>query len=61
MISDFIIYSALLMGGIYLICWLCSRRFRATIEQPKYRFMQKLHQHDRGRNASGSGEDQSHV
>jgi hypothetical protein len=61
MISGFITWSALVLGGLYLLCWIFSSRFRQRIEAPKYRFLQQLQTHERDNDLNQSGGDQSHV
>jgi hypothetical protein len=60
-ISDFIVYSALILGGIYVLCWLSSSRFRKTIEAPKYRFLQQVQDHEAGKHPHTAERGQSHV
>jgi hypothetical protein len=60
-ISDFIVYSALVMAGLYCLCWLSSSSFRRRIEAPKHRFLAQLQAYDQDKAADQDGGEQHHV
>ena len=51
MIVNLIVLGALLILGIYTVCWLCSANMRRKIEQPKHNFQKQLEQFDSRYNA----------
>ena len=42
MIINLIVFSALVIAGVYILFWICSKHFRARVEAPKYRFQAQL-------------------
>jgi hypothetical protein len=54
-ISDLIVYSALVLAGLYLLCWLSSSSFRRRIEAPKHHFLDQLQAYDQGKSPDKDG------
>ena len=47
MIINLIVIGSLLLGGLYFLLWLVRKDIRTKIEEPKYRFQDKLNQYER--------------
>ncbi|MCC7186613.1 MAG: hypothetical protein IT185_10255 [Acidobacteria bacterium] len=47
MITDVIVYASLALTTGYIVAWVVSPALRASIEQPKYLFLEALRRYDR--------------
>jgi len=46
-ITDLIVYASLALTAGYIVAWVVSPALRASIEQPKYLFLEALRRYDR--------------
>lgn len=46
MLTDLIVGSAVLLFGVYLVCWIRSAALRERIERPKHAFLQQARAFD---------------
>lgn len=55
MISNAVVIGSVLFGIAFLLAWFSSPELRRRVEQPKYRFLSRLEQHERAHGGPEEG------